>query len=202
MNKELELILNQDISNEPDKTFSDSDGLISFVGLENKHISQIGEYKQGRELCDKMCNFYSSLRIKTYAYLKKHPEKVLPGDPQPTSKWSKAVTHYMEDILYGAGGLSGFKIKEEDYSSKQVVAEFSTEVFKMIFDALAFPEALVEDVTKFIKGVAGTLRTSWETREKNFEVGLMSQCHEGINMGGDLIYFPKVKYYSISVNAT
>lgn len=198
----LDLILNHNNLKEDQSKFSDSDGLISFVNLTNEIIGKSNEYKPGRELCDKICNFYSSLRIKVYTYLKDHPEAVLPGDTPPTSQWSKSVTHYMEYILVEAGGLAGFKIKNESYSSKQAVAEFSTDIFKMIFDAVTFPEALITDITNFIKGVGKTLRTCWEKKEKNFEVALMSQCHEGINTGKDLIYFPKVKYYYISVSAT
>jgi hypothetical protein len=186
-------------------SFQDSDGLISFVNLTSSLVTKNKQFKTGRSVCDKVANFFATMRVKVFAYLKEHPEKVLADDTPPVKQWDPAVTHYMQYLLVQAGGFSSFEVITEEYSSTQVIAEFNTDVLKMIFDAVVVPENILTDMIKFIKGVGTTLRTSWDDRSRSFQTCLLGQCHEAVqadSTGKNFIYFPKVKYYRINVNSS
>ncbi len=186
-------------------SFQDSDGLISFVNLTSSFVEKSKQFKTGRSVCDKVANFFATMRVKVFAYLKEHPEKVLADDTPPVKQWDPAVTHYMQYLLVQAGGFSSFEVITEEYSSTQVIAEFNTEVLKMIFDAVVVPENILTDMVKFIKGVGTTLRTSWDDRSRSFQTCLLGQCHEAVqadSTGKNFIYFPKVKYYRINVDSS
>ncbi|SDI55935.1 hypothetical protein SAMN04487926_11949 [Paraburkholderia steynii] len=185
--------------------FQDSDGLIGFVNLSSSFVTDNPEFKVGRDVCDKVSNFFSTLRIKVFGALLKDPSKVLPGDKPPKSQWDLSVTHYMQYMLTQAGGLTNYKITTETYSVTQIVAEFSTAFLKLIFDAAVVPEAVIVDVTNFIQGVGGSLRASWDDRSRNFETALLGQCHEAVqtdSSGKTTVYFPKIKYYHIKVDSS
>jgi hypothetical protein len=186
-------------------TFEDSDGLISFVNLTSSFVEKSKQFTTGRSVCDKVANFFATMRIKVFAYLKKNPEKILADDPKPLTQWDPAVTHYMQYLLVDAGGFASFKVDTQVFSSTQVIAEFNADVIKLIFDAVAVPENILPDMVKFIQGVGTTLRTSWDDRSRSFQTCLLGQCHEAVqadNTGKNFIYFPKVKYYRINVNSS
>ncbi|HSF74342.1 MAG TPA: hypothetical protein VLA84_11140, partial [Microcoleus sp.] len=156
-------------------------------------------------VCDKVSNFFATLRIKVFGYLKKNPSKVLPGDQPPTTQWDSAVTHYMQNLLTQAGGLTNYKVTTETFSNTQILAEFSTSFLKLIFDAATVPEAVISDVSNFIQGVGKSLRASWDDKSRNYQTALLGQCHEAVpidNTGTTTIYFPKIKYYYISVDSS
>jgi hypothetical protein len=185
--------------------FQDSDGLISFVNLTSSFVEKSTQFATGRSVCDKVANFFATMRIKVFAYLKKNPDKVLADDTAPKTQWDPAVTHYMQYLLVEAGGFSSFQITTEVYSSTQVIAEFNTDIIKLIFDAVAVPENILTDMVKFVKGVGTTLRTSWDDRSRSFQTCLLGQCHEAVqadSSGKNHIYFPKVKYYRINVDSS
>ncbi|MBM5458850.1 hypothetical protein H8F21_14875 [Pseudomonas sp. P66] len=185
--------------------FQDSDGLISFVYLSSSFVANNPEFKTGRAVCDKVSNFFATLRIKVFQYLKANPAKVLPGDSVPTSQWSASVTHYMQFMLAQSGGLTNYRVTTETYSVTQVITEFSTAFLKLIFDAVIVPEAVVADVTAFIQGVGSSLRASWDDRSRNYETAILAQCHEAVptdSTGETTVYFPKIKYYYLSVDSS
>lgn len=138
-------------------------------------------------------------------FLQQHPDKVLPGDKKPETKWDQAVNHYMEHLLTLAGGLTNYKTTTETYSFTQTIGEFNTELIKLVFDAASCPEAILDDVLKFVQGVGKTLRSHWETKSKNYQTALLGQCHEAVQIsstGEETIYYPKIKYYFISVDSS
>ncbi|WLG96648.1 hypothetical protein [Pseudomonas sp. FP198] len=185
--------------------FQDSDGLISFVNLSSSFVTSNPEFKTGRAVCDKVSNFFATLRIKVFKALKEHPEKVLPGDSVPTSQWSASVTHYMQFMLAQAGGLTNYRVTTETYSFTQVITEFNTAFLKLVFDAVTVPEAVITDVTAFISGVGKSLRASWDDRSRNYETAILAQCHEAVptdSSGATTVYFPKIKYYYLSVDSS
>jgi hypothetical protein len=199
------VMLNEIKGDKPANTFSDSDGLISFVNMSSSLVTNNPQFTTGRNVCDKVCNFFATMRLDVFSYLQKNPGKRLPGDDIPKTQWDYAVTHLMQQLLVKAGGFSAFKVTSETYSSTQVIAEFNTSFVKLIFDAVAVPENIIDDVTKFIQGIGSTLRLSWDDRSRNFSTCLMGQCHEAVPIdaaGNTYVYFPKLKYYYISVDSS
>ena len=189
---------------EENKTFEDSDGLISFANLASSFVENSPEFKTGREVCDKISNFFSRLRTGAFQYLIKDPSHILPGDTPPKTKWDPAVTHFMQHLLSQAGGLTNYTRTEENFSYTQLLSEFSTDFVKLLFDATVIPEAIITDIVKFVSGIGDTLRVSWNDRSRSYSIALLGQCHEAIPIGsGDTaIYYPKIKYYYISVNSS
>ncbi len=186
-------------------TFQDSDGLISFVNMSSSFVTDNKEYQTGRAVCDKISNFFATLRIKVFGAFKKGTIKLLPGDAMPDTQWDPAVTHCMQYLLSQAGGLTNFKIVTETYSVTQLITEFSTDIIKMMFDAATIPENIITDVIKFVQGVGQTLRVSWDDKSKHYATTLLGQCHEAVpvdNTGSSTVYFPKIKYYYISVDSS
>lgn len=185
--------------------FQDSDGLISFVNLSTDMVTNNPEFKTGRTVCDKICNFFASFRVNTFQYLTDNPTEVLPGDAVPETQWDSSVTHYMQSLLNDAGGLSGFKIVQETYSITQVIADFNIDIIKAMFDAATCPPSILNAVASFVSSVGDSLRLSWDDRSRNYQLALMGQCHEAVPIdatGVTTVYFPKVKYYHILVNSS
>ncbi|MDE9484305.1 hypothetical protein [Xenorhabdus bovienii] len=180
--------------------FEDSDGLIRFVGLSSDKIIGTQEYKIGREICDKISNFYCTLRDNTYALLLKNPSKLLPNDSHPKNKWSPSVTNYMNSLLQKAGGFTNFKHIETNYSHEQYLHKFSEDFIKILFDSVTAPSAIIQPVTDFLKRTGDTLRASWDKESKYYSIIILSQCHESIDVNGKIVYYPKIKYYYVLVN--
>lgn len=202
----LDAILAHAGTDPPSNTFQDSDGLISFVNLSTNLVTKNPEYLTGVDVFDKTANFFSSLRIKVYASMvdgKIHPLK---GDPAPKTQWDPAVTHYMQNLLQQTGGLTNFSITTESYSDTQVIAEFSTDFLKLLFDAATVPTAIISGVTSFISSVGTSLRASWDDRTRDYSIVVLGQCHEAVQQSGvgDPVYryFPKLKYYYLSVSSS
>lgn len=198
-------LLDQVLGDDSQSAFQDSDGLISFVNMSSSLVTNNPQYTTGRAVCDQICNFYSTLRIKVFSYLQSNPGKVLPGDTPPATQWDAAVTHYIQFLLAQSGGLAGAKVVTMTYSYTQVLAEFSTSFVQMIFDAAVVPEAVIQDVTNFLQGVGQSLRASWDDRSRTYSTSVMGQCHEAVPVdatGETLVYFPKVKYYYISIDSS
>ncbi len=198
-------LLDQVMAEGDQSAFQDSDGLISFVNMSSSFVADSPQYKTGTLVCDKIANFFSTMRIKVFGYLKSNPSKVLPGDTVPATQWDPAVNHLMQFMLAQAGGLTNYKITTEQYSETQVITEFSTALVKLIFDAVTAPEAVVEDVLKFITSVGETLRASWDDKSRNYATALLGQCHEAVPVDASketTVYFPKIKYYYISVDSS
>lgn len=185
-------------------TFQDSDGLIAFVNMTSSLVTDNPEFRTGQEVCDQIANFYSTLRNSTFTYLLQHPDKVLNGDQPPQDQWSPAVTHYMQNLLNEAGGLTNFEIQTETYSFTQDIATFSTSFVKLIFDAATAPQNIIQDVLKFLQGVGQTLRTMWDTQSKSYSLAILSQCHEAVQVdqGGTTVYYPKIKYHYVSIDSS
>lgn len=202
----LDSVLSLSTLGDNDQTaFQDSDGLISFVNLSSSFVNSNAEFKTGRAVCDKVSNFFATLRIKVFQYLINNPTQVLPGDIKPTTQWSAAVTHYMQLMLVKAGGLTNYRVTTETYSFTQVIAEFNTAFLKLVFDAAVVPEAVIADVTAFIQGVGSSLRASWDDRSREYETAILAQCHEAVptdSSGDTTVYFPKIKYYYLSVDSS
>lgn len=199
----LEAILNPPAN--PQAPFQDSDGLISFVNLSSSFVQNNPQFPVGQAVCDQVSNFIATLRTKTYTALTTKAVPLLPGDTMPTTIWDSAVTHYMFYLLTEEGGLTSFRITNETYSVSQVIMEFSTAFVKIIFDAAVVPEALITDVASFIGGVGDSLRFSWDNRSRHYEVTLLGQCHEAVpidNSGQDYRYFPKIKYYHLTIDSS
>jgi hypothetical protein len=185
--------------------FSDSDGLISFVNLSSSFVTNNPEFATGRAVCDKISNFYSTIREPVFDYLVKNPAKVPPGDAVPKTKWDPAVNDMIKMLLAQAGGLTNFSVTNETYSATQVIADFNTSFLKLIFDAAVVPASIISQVGNFITSVGDTLRASWDDRSRTFATALLGQCHEAVPVaaGSDTtIYFPKVKYYRIEVDSS
>ncbi|MGA6162504.1 hypothetical protein [Amycolatopsis magusensis] len=186
-------------------SFQDSDGLISFVNLSSDFVRGNAEFTTGQALCDMIANFYSTLRPNTFAAMTDGRLQPLAGDPVPTTQWDASVTHYMQYLLQEAGGLTDYSITTETYSETQYIAEFSTSFLSTVFDTITVPSEVVSAVTAFISGVGESLRGSWDERSRNYAVGLLGQCHEAVqeNVGDPPIYryFPKTKYYYLSVSS-
>ena len=185
--------------------FKDSDGLISFVNLSSSFVTSNSEFKTGRQVCDKVANFFATLRVKVFQFLQGDPSRVLPSDTPPTTKWDPAVTHYMQFLLSQAGGLTGFKVTTETYSVTQVLTEFNTAFLKLFFDAATVPGNILTDVSNFIQGVGTSLRASWDNRARNYQTALLGQCHEAVPTDSSettTVYFPKIKYYYLSVDSS
>lgn len=185
--------------------FSDSDGLISFVNLSSSFVTNNPEFTTGRAVCDKISNFYSTIREPVFDFLVKNPAKVPPGDAPPKTKWDPAVNDMIKMMLAQAGGLTNFSVTNETYSATQVIAEFNTSFLKLIFDAAVVPASIISQVGNFITSVGDTLRASWDDRSRTFATALLGQCHEAVPVaaGSDTtIYFPKLKYYRIEVDSS
>ena len=186
-------------------TFQDSDGLISFVNLSSDLVNHSPEYKTGTAVFDKIANFFSSLRIKVFNAMHSGAVAPLQGDPKPETQWDPAVTHYMQFLLQESGGLTDYSITTETYIETQVVAEFSTSFIRLLFDVATVPSAIISGVTAFISSVGKSLRASWDNKSRSYEVALLGQCHEAVqeNSEGAPVYryFPKLKYYHISVTS-
>jgi len=186
--------------------FTIPDGLIAFVNLSSSFVQSNPEFTTGRSICDQISNYFATMRQKVFAYLQQNPSKVLAGDSPPQTQWDPAVTHLMQFLLTEAGGLTNYKITTETYSYTQVITEFSTSFIKLFFDAVACPEEIVSDVASFIQGVGQSLRASWDDRSRNYATALLGQCHEAVQASADdpntFVYFPKVKYYYISVSSS
>ncbi|WP_434442730.1 hypothetical protein [Lentzea sp. E54] len=191
---------------DPPSTFDDSDGLISFVNLSSDLVTKSPEYHTGTDVFDKTANFIASMRSTVFAAMRKGTVKPLPPDPVPTTKWDPAVTHYLQDMLEKTGGLTGYSITNESYSDTQLIAEFSTDFLKLLFDAATVPSSIISGVTSFITGVGTSLRASWDDRSRNYSVAVLSQCHEAVQQSGAgdsaYRYFPKLKYYYLSVSSS
>ena len=165
------------------------------------------EFTTGRAVFDKIANFYSTLRIKVYTAMTSGKIKPLKDDAPPKDQWAPAVTHYMQYMLQEVGALTNYSITEEIYSHTQYLAEFSTGFLKLVFDAVTVPSALISGVTGFISGVGDSLRGSWDDRTRTYSVALLGQCHEAVQENTDpdkpiYRYFPKLKYYYITVAAS
>ncbi|HET8841630.1 MAG TPA: hypothetical protein VFN35_09195, partial [Ktedonobacteraceae bacterium] len=187
------------------KAFQDSDGLISFVNLASSFVTDSHEFKTGQAVCDKVSNFFATLRQSVYSFLLNNPAKVLKGDINPTSQWDLAVTHYMQFLLTQAGGLTNYVVTSENYSTTQVLTEFSTDFIKLLFDSATVPKNIIGGVVSFIQGVGKSLRTSWDDRARHYQINLLGQCHEAVptdETGETYIYFPKIKYYYLSVDSS
>lgn len=185
--------------------FSDSDGLISFVNLSSSFVQNNTEFQTGRAVCDMVANFFATMRQKVFAFLQANPTKVLAGDTPPVTQWDSSVTHYLQYMLVEAGGFADFQVTTETYSVTQTIVDFNTAIIKLLFDAVAIPENILTDVMDFVSGVGSSLRISWDDRSRNYATCLLGQCHEAVptdNTGTDFVYFPKVKYYYISVNSS
>lgn len=205
----LDLILAASPSSRTEDTsnvFQDSDGLVSFVNLQSSFVTGNPQFSTGREVCDKVAAFFAGMRQKVFSYLLANPGKILPTDHSPVvTQWDAAVTHFMQNMLTDAGGFSAFKSETETYSQTQTTVEFSTEIIKLIFDAIAMPENLAADATKFIQGVGKTLRISWDDKSRSYQVTMVGICHEAVptdNSGTSFIYVPKIKYYYFSINSS
>ncbi|PRY28646.1 hypothetical protein [Umezawaea tangerina] len=189
----------------PANAFQDSDGLISFVNLSSDLVNHSAEYKTGTEVFDKIANFFSTLRVKVFTAMQNGKITPLKGDPKPATQWDLTVTHYMQYLLQETGGLTDYAITEETYSETQVVAEFSADFVKLLFDAVTVPSSVIGGVTAFISGVGTTLRTSWDDRVRTYSVDLLGQCHEAVQQNSDgapdYRYFPKLKYYHLTVDS-
>lgn len=182
--------------------FSDGDGLVSFVNLESTFVNTSPQFATGRAVCDKVANFFASMRQNFFTYLVQNPGEVLNGASAPTSQWDKQVTEFIQKQLTDAGGFSAFLENDEDYIETQTTVDFSTAIFEMVFDAIALPEKLITDVTNFIQGVGSTLRVSWDTKVRSYSVTMVGICHEAVptdNTGKTFVYVPKVKYYMFEV---
>ncbi|WP_392530400.1 hypothetical protein [Nostoc sp. C117] len=199
----LDEILTSDKSDQ--KAFKDSDGLIAFVNLSSSFITSNPEFTTGQDVCDKVASFFATVRIKVFGFLKNNPGKVLPGDQPPKTQWDSSVTHYIMNMLTGAGGFADFQITSESYSVTQVITEFNTAIIKIMFDAVTLPEAILGDVLSFVQGVGSSLRASWDDKSRHYQTCLLGQCHEAVpedDTGTNFRYFPKVKYYYISVDSS
>jgi hypothetical protein len=198
---ELQSILQADNQ----QKFQDSDGLIAFINLSTSFVTSNKEFTVGRDVCDKVSNFFATMRNNTFSYLKKNPKKVLPGDGDPNTQWDLAVTHYMQYLLTEAGGFTNYKITTENYSVTQIITEFSTDFIKLIFDAAVVPTEVIDAVVKFVQGVGQSLKTSWNDKSKQYQTCLLAQCHEGVPTNNDdknFVYFPKIKYYYVSIDSS
>lgn len=185
--------------------FQDSDGLISFVNLSSSFVTDSAEFKTGRLVCDKVSNFFATIRQNVFSYLLKNPSRVLAGDTAPTTQWDPAVTHYIQWLLTQAGGLTNYHVTTEVYSNTQVITEFSTDFIKLMFDVATVPTEIMSSVVSFLQGVGQSLRASWDDRSRNYQTALLGQCHEAVPVdetGEAYIYFPKIKYYYISVDSS
>src|SRR5262249_50699068 len=109
------LTLLNEVMDTPQSDFQDSDGLISFVNLSSSFVTNNTEFKTGQTVCDKVANFFATLRQSVFTFLKKNPSKVLGDDTVPTTQWDPAVTHYMQFLLTQAGGLTEFVVTAESY---------------------------------------------------------------------------------------
>lgn len=188
----------------PANSFQDADGLISFVNLASSFVTSNAEFKVGQNVCDKVSNFFSTLRIKVFSAMSSGKVLPLAGDTKPTLQWDPAVTHYMQYLLAQAGGLTNFKIVNETYSYTQYMAEFSTAFVKLLFDAATVPEVVITDVTNFLQGVGDSLRASWDDRSRTYQTAILAQCHEAVQedeSGKNFRYFPKIKYYYINISS-
>ncbi|XYK81877.1 MAG: hypothetical protein ROO70_06610 [Labrenzia sp.] len=186
------------------KAFTDSDGLISFVNLSSSFVTDNPEFAVGRSVCDKISNFYATLRVRIFGAMKNGTITPLAGDKAPQTKWDPAVTHYIQYLLAMAGGLTNYKVINETYSETQVITEFNTAFLKLLFDAAVVPEAIITDVGNFVQSVGKTLRASWDDKKRAYSTALLGQCHEAVQVAtgsNTTVYFPKVKYYRIAIES-
>lgn len=186
-------------------TFSDGDGLVSFTNLKSSFITGSPEFKTGDILCSKVAKFFAGMRIRIFGYLQKNPGAVLPGDVAPVTQWDPSVTNLMQNLITGSGGFGAFMLKQETYSQTRTVVDFSMDMIKMIFDAVALPENLATDAAKFIQGVGNSLRISWDNQSKDYKVCTVSICHEAVQTdasGTNYYYVPKVKHYYLSIKSS
>ncbi|SDI09317.1 hypothetical protein SAMN05192558_101660 [Actinokineospora alba] len=186
--------------------FQDSDGLISFVNLSSDLVNHSPAYKTGTAVFDKIANFISTLRIKTFAAMQKGIIQPLQGDTPPATQWDASVTHVMQHLLQESGGLTDYSITQETYSDTQVLAEFSTSFIKLFFDAVTVPSSIISGISTFISGVGKSLQLGWDNRQRDYQVALLGQCHEAVQENSDgapvYRYFPKLKYYFLRVSSS
>lgn len=186
-------------------TFSDGDGLVSFTNLQSSFITGSPQFKTGDILCSKVAKFFAGMRIRIFGYLQKNPSAVLPGDVAPATQWDPAVTNLMQNLITGSGGFGAFMLKQENYSQTRTVVDFSMDMIKMIFDAVALPENLATDAAKFIQGVGDSLRISWDAESKDYKICTVGICHEAVQTdasGNNYYYVPKVKHYYLSIKTS
>ena len=49
------------------------------------------------------------------------------------------------------------------------------------------------------------MRASWDDRSRNYQTAILGQCHEAVPVdktGGAYVYYPKIKYYYLSVDSS
>ncbi len=98
------------LAEDTQSSFRDSDGLISFVNLSSGFVTSNPEFKTGQTVCDKISNFFATLRIRVFTAMNNRKIPPLPGDTTPETQWDPAVTHYMQYLLSQAGGLTNYAI--------------------------------------------------------------------------------------------
>jgi hypothetical protein len=199
-----ELAVDQLLAGTDQSAFSDSDGLISFVNFESSFVQDNAELPVGRSICDKIANFYSTLRPKVFLAMQRGAINPPPGDPAPATLWDSAVTHYMQFLLQETGGLTNYSITTQSYTVSQFIQDFSTSFVKILFDAVVVPSRIIEDVTNFLQAAGDSLRVSWDDRSRSFQYSLLAQCHEAVRVaatGSRFVYFPKVKFVSIRIDS-
>lgn len=186
--------------------FEDSDGLISFVNLASASVTSSPQYPTGRTICDKVSNFFATLRPNVFIFLQKNPQDVPPGDTPPQTQWDPAVTHYMQNLLTEAGGFTNFSTTVETYSVTQNITSFSTNLIQILFDTLSAPTSIVDNALTFVQGIGQSLQLSWNNRTNDYQVALLGQCHEAVPVSptdsSAFVYYPKIKYYYLSINSS
>jgi hypothetical protein len=186
-------------------TFEDSEGLISFVTLSSSLVNGSSAFGVGRAVCDRIINFYATLRGSVYEYLRRNPSKLLPGDTPPITKWDPAVTHYLQFVLHETPGLARSITTTQTYRQTVLLSEFGAAFVQHAFDAQAVPEAAVIELTKFVQYVGTTLRVNWDDKSRSFGTAVLAQCHEAVQVdgsGNNLVYLPKIKYYYVAAEAS
>jgi len=194
----------QNSSSGDQKKFTDEDGLISFVNLTSSFVKNAPEFKTGQRVLDKVSNFFATLRDKCYSALIKNPALIPAGDRAPKDRWSPAVTHLMKIMLEKTGALTNYKVNNTHFSHTMTLANFSGEFIKTLFDVAVVPPSIILKASEFITNVGNSLRTQWDKTEKNYTVGVLSQCHEAVpldDIGKDYYYFPKIKYLYLDISS-
>lgn len=199
----LEAVLHADDPSDQN-AFQDADGLISFVNMTSAFVKNNKQFPTGQAVGDSLSNFIATLRPKVFGAMQKGTIAPVGGDPKPQTQWDPPVIHYMFYLLTQTGGLTNFAITSENYSTTSVIADFSTDFVKLIFDTAVVPASVVAGVTKFLQGVGNSLRTSWDNKSRNYQNTLLGQVHEAVPLdgsGNDYRYFPKIKYYHIDISS-
>jgi len=198
-------MLDNVLSVSPSSVFQDSDGLISFVNLSSGYVVNSPEFKTGQTVCDKVSNFFATLRSRVFGALQSGKVQPIPGDAKPNTQWDDSVTNFMQNMCQEAGGFTNFSTIHETYSHTVAVQEFSTAFIKLIFDAVVVPEAIIGDVVNFMQSVGESLRASWDDKQRSYQNVLLGQCHEAIpedNSGKNFRYYPKIKNFHIDMTSS